>query len=129
MGGFGDGLIVIPARYDSCRLPGKPLMNIAGKTMIRRTYERAVLSGMSAIVVTNDDRIANECREHSIPIEMRNGYTFSDPSFESLRESIDRAFSDLDNVEKWSEMVRNGFNRDWSWKVPALEYLKIYRSH
>ena len=70
MGGFGDGLIVIPARYDSCRLPGKPLMNIAGKTMIRRTYERAVLSGMSAIVVTNDDRIANECREHSIPIEM-----------------------------------------------------------
>ena len=66
---------------------------------------------------------------NSIPIEMRNGYTFSDPSFESLRESIDRAFSDLDNVEKWSEMVRNGFNRDWSWKVPALEYLKIYRSH
>lgn len=34
-------LCVIPARYASTRLPGKPLANLAGKPMIQRVYERA----------------------------------------------------------------------------------------
>ena len=49
---YENGLILIPARYDSHRLPGKALKKIAGKTMIRRTYERAVLSGINTMVVT-----------------------------------------------------------------------------
>ena len=35
---------VIPARYASTRLPGKPLADIAGKPMVVRTYERALLA-------------------------------------------------------------------------------------
>ncbi|MDP9339535.1 MAG: 3-deoxy-manno-octulosonate cytidylyltransferase [Acidobacteriota bacterium] len=52
-------IIVIPARYGSTRLPGKPLVPIAGATMIQRVYERARLSKMAAsvIVATDDDRI------------------------------------------------------------------------
>ncbi|WP_111641910.1 3-deoxy-manno-octulosonate cytidylyltransferase [Marinimicrobium alkaliphilum] len=51
--------VVIPARYASTRLPGKPLKLIAGKPMIQHTYERACQSGAAAVVVATDDiRIA-----------------------------------------------------------------------
>ena len=47
---------VIPARYASTRLPGKPLADICGKPMIRHVWERARLSkSLSAIVVATDD--------------------------------------------------------------------------
>ena len=51
--------VVIPARYASTRLPGKPLLDLAGKTMIQHVYERAMSSGADQVVVaTDDDRIA-----------------------------------------------------------------------
>ncbi len=53
---------VIPARFASTRYPGKPLISIAGKTMIRRVWERASLAESLAdlVVATDDDRIADE---------------------------------------------------------------------
>ena len=48
---------VIPARYASTRFPGKPLIDIAGKSMIRRVYEQAKAAGMlDAVVVATDDQ-------------------------------------------------------------------------
>ena len=35
---------IIPSRYASTRLPGKPLRMIAGKTLVQRVYERAILA-------------------------------------------------------------------------------------
>ena len=52
MSGFS---VVIPARFGSTRLPGKPLINLAGKTMIERVAERALCSAASSIVVATDD--------------------------------------------------------------------------
>ena len=47
---------IIPARYASTRLPGKPLLDIAGKSMIRRVYEQASKSkALSRVVVATDD--------------------------------------------------------------------------
>jgi 3-deoxy-D-manno-octulosonate cytidylyltransferase len=53
--------IVIPARYGSTRLPGKPLLDIAGKPMIQHVVERALkVPGMTAVVVATDDtRVAD----------------------------------------------------------------------
>lgn len=52
--------VIIPARYQSTRLPGKPLLDIAGKTMIQRVYEAAKLSKADEIIIaTDDERIAN----------------------------------------------------------------------
>lgn len=53
---------IIPARYASSRFPGKPLIDLAGKSMIRRVYEQSEkASGLSRVVVaTDDDRIAKE---------------------------------------------------------------------
>jgi len=48
--------IVIPARYASTRLPGKPLLQIAGKPMVQHVFERAsVVRGASRVVVAVDD--------------------------------------------------------------------------
>ncbi|MEO5331292.1 MAG: 3-deoxy-manno-octulosonate cytidylyltransferase [Magnetococcus sp. YQC-5] len=47
--------VVIPARYASTRLPGKPLLDLAGKPMIQWVYEAATGSGASSVVVATDD--------------------------------------------------------------------------
>jgi 3-deoxy-manno-octulosonate cytidylyltransferase (CMP-KDO synthetase) len=51
----GEFTVVIPARYASSRLPGKPLVEIAGKPMIQHVWERAVQSGARRVVVATDD--------------------------------------------------------------------------
>ena len=51
--------IIIPARYDSTRFPGKVLKDINGKSMLQHVYERAQLSGPESIVIaTDDERVA-----------------------------------------------------------------------
>lgn len=48
---------IIPARYSSTRLPGKPLAMINGKSMIQRVYERAIQWVDEVVVATDDQRI------------------------------------------------------------------------
>ena len=56
---------IIPARYSSSRFPGKPLIDIAGKSMIQRVYEGAKKSkNLDKLVVATDDmRIYNEVKK------------------------------------------------------------------
>ena len=56
-------LAVIPARFGSTRLPGKPLLEIAGQPMIQRVYARATSSqAQRVLVATDDQRIADVVR-------------------------------------------------------------------
>ncbi len=55
--------VYIPARYASTRLPGKPLLEIRGRTLLNHVYDRALASGAEAVVVaTDDERIAEHAR-------------------------------------------------------------------
>lgn len=66
-----DFIAVIPARFGSSRLPGKPLADIAGRPMIAWVYERAQQSGASDVLVaTDDERIAAACREFGAVVEL-----------------------------------------------------------
>jgi 3-deoxy-manno-octulosonate cytidylyltransferase (CMP-KDO synthetase) len=57
-------IAVIPARYHSTRLPGKPLADIAGRPMIEHVYRRTALTaGLSAVLVATDDRRIAEAVE------------------------------------------------------------------
>jgi 3-deoxy-manno-octulosonate cytidylyltransferase (CMP-KDO synthetase) len=55
-------LAVIPSRYGSSRFPGKPLINLGGKTMVQRVYEGVKHSTLinEIVVATDDERILNE---------------------------------------------------------------------
>jgi 3-deoxy-manno-octulosonate cytidylyltransferase (CMP-KDO synthetase) len=56
---------IIPARYASTRFPGKPLVDIAGKSMIQRVYEQAKKCATltEVIVATDDERIFNHVQQ------------------------------------------------------------------
>ena len=63
--------IVIPARFASTRLPGKPLIKLAGKPMIQHVYERAVATGIKEVVIaTDDDRIESVAKEFGADVVM-----------------------------------------------------------
>jgi 3-deoxy-manno-octulosonate cytidylyltransferase (CMP-KDO synthetase) len=53
---------IIPARYASTRFPGKPLVDIQGKTMIQRVYKQAKKALDYVYVATDDERIADEVK-------------------------------------------------------------------
>ncbi|MDC3144456.1 3-deoxy-manno-octulosonate cytidylyltransferase [Pelagibacteraceae bacterium] len=58
-------LIVIPARYNSTRFPGKPLVKIKDKTMIQMVWESCVMSSSvdNVVIATDDSRIAKHCEK------------------------------------------------------------------
>ena len=63
--------VVIPARHASSRLPGKPLVDIAGKPMVVRVAERAVQSGaMEVIVATDHEDVRAAVERHGFPALM-----------------------------------------------------------
>ncbi|MDR1886924.1 MAG: 3-deoxy-manno-octulosonate cytidylyltransferase, partial [Prevotellaceae bacterium] len=88
-----DILIIIPARYDSSRLPGKPLVKIRGIEMIKRVASIAsCVCGNNAsceyIVATDDGRIINFCKDNGINVvltstDCRNGT-------ERCRDAVER---------------------------------------
>ncbi|MDN3698055.1 3-deoxy-manno-octulosonate cytidylyltransferase [Vibrio cortegadensis] len=47
--------VVIPARYQSSRLPGKPLADIGGKPMIQWVYEQSIQAGADRVIIATDD--------------------------------------------------------------------------
>jgi len=64
-------VVVIPARYASERLPGKPLRDILGKPMIAHVCDRARESAaVEVVVATDDERIADSCEEYGVDVCM-----------------------------------------------------------
>lgn len=63
---------VIPSRYQSTRLPGKPLKDICGHPMVWWVYQRAKRVNRldEVYVATDDKRIENVCRKYNIPVVM-----------------------------------------------------------
>ena len=120
--GYENGLILIPARYDSHRLPGKALKKIAGKTMIRRTYERSVLSGINAMVVTDYQRIVEECFRYDIPVDIvkepcKTGTDRVARAAEKLTKTDwiinvqgDEPFANPNDILKVADQMENGNN-------------------
>lgn len=65
---FSNFTVIIPARYASTRLPGKPLADIAGKPMVLRVAEQAQRTGAAVCVATDDQRIFDAAAEHGLRV-------------------------------------------------------------
>jgi len=59
----GPFSIIIPARYASTRLPGKPLLDIKGKPLIQHVYEIAAATKAASITVATDDERIADCAQ------------------------------------------------------------------
>ncbi|MEZ5953086.1 MAG: manno-octulosonate cytidylyltransferase [Hyphomonas sp.] len=96
-------LIVVPARYASQRLPGKPLVEIAGRSMVSRVAAMAAraataLGNAESVVATDDTRIETHCRDLGIPVVM------TDPA---LPSGTDRALAAADALGAAPDVVVN----------------------
>lgn len=96
-------LIVVPARYASTRLPGKPLIEIGGRSMLSRVAKMAANSAQALqhaayVVATDDLRIEEHCRENNIPVVM------TDPA---LPSGSDRALAAADALGVRPDIIVN----------------------
>ncbi|KAM7278757.1 hypothetical protein ACFE04_005891 [Oxalis oulophora] len=91
---------IIPARYASSRFEGKPLVDILGKPMIQRTWERSKLATTldRVVVATDDERIYSCCREFGADVIMTS---------ESCRNGAERCSEALDKLENKYDIVVN----------------------
>lgn len=86
--------VVIPARYASTRLPGKPLLDIAGKSMIQHVYERALASGAEQVLVaTDDERIAQAVEDFG------GSFCMTSPVHSSGTERV----AEVARLQSWSD--------------------------
>lgn len=75
--------VVIPARYQSSRLPGKPLADIGGKPMIQWVYEQSVKSGADQVIIATDD-----ARVEKVALEFGATVCMTSPDHESGTERL-----------------------------------------
>ncbi|MEH6456064.1 MAG: 3-deoxy-manno-octulosonate cytidylyltransferase [Cocleimonas sp.] len=95
---MSDTVLVIPSRYSSTRLPGKPLRLIAGKPMIQHVYERAqaaaeVLSFKEIIVATDDERIQQTCEAFGAEVCMTS----------SAHETGSDRLAEVVEIKQWAD--------------------------
>jgi 3-deoxy-manno-octulosonate cytidylyltransferase (CMP-KDO synthetase) len=86
---------IIPARYQSTRFPGKPLVEIQGVSMIRRVYAQVVQASSidQVIVATDDDRIYRHCMDFHIPTVMTSpNHTCGTDRIAEVVESLEVEF-------------------------------------
>ncbi|MFT6386967.1 MAG: 3-deoxy-manno-octulosonate cytidylyltransferase (CMP-KDO synthetase) [Cellvibrionaceae bacterium] len=99
-------LILIPSRFHSTRLPGKPLLPIAGKTLLKRVWDIALLAGKYAkehkiaevrsMVLTEDTRILSYCEDESIAVLKTSEHCNS--GTERVAEAVAQMDDNLDLV-------------------------------
>ncbi|UTA49440.1 3-deoxy-manno-octulosonate cytidylyltransferase [Simiduia sp. 21SJ11W-1] len=89
--------VIIPARFGSSRLPGKPLADIGGKTMIERVVAAASLSGAQRVVVaTDDERIREHLQAKGIAVCMtRVDHASGTDRLQEVAQQLKLADSDI----------------------------------
>ncbi|MDA9231146.1 3-deoxy-manno-octulosonate cytidylyltransferase [Rickettsiales bacterium] len=93
-------LLIIPVRMASTRLPGKPLVDICGKTMIQRVYDQAVKAEIGDVLIACDGQeIANEVKKFN------GNYVLTDPDLPSGTDRIFSALQKFDNNKKYDAII------------------------
>lgn len=93
---MNDFTIVIPARYGSQRLPGKPLRDVAGKPLLQHVFERAMECNAAEVLVATDDaRIA----------EVAEGFGASVCMTGSQHRSGTERLAEVSRLRDWDEDV------------------------
>lgn len=97
---FMRSIGIIPARFDSTRFPGKPLVDILGKPMIQRVYEQAQKANSlhEVLVATDDQRIFDAVQDFGGKVVMTSS---------KHQSGTDRCLEALENIDEPFEIVVN----------------------
>lgn len=92
---------IIPARYDSSRFPGKPLVDINGKSMIRRVYEQCVKCKYldQVVVATDDERIFSHVNEFGFAVMTSTSHESGTDRCEEAVSQLDGKFDYVVNIQ------------------------------
>lgn len=90
-------IVVIPARYQSVRLPGKPLLELAGKPMIQHVFDRASLSEAKQVyIATDNDEIRKVCEGFGATVCMTDpGHASGSDRIEEVTRILELRNSDI----------------------------------
>lgn len=119
-------IAIIPARFGSSRLEGKPLVDILGKPMIQRVYEQTVKAIPTVFVATDDERIKQVVIDFGgnvimTSVDHENGTTRCLEAYERIIEKLDEQYDVIVNVqgdepmlepEQLSELLKPFDNQD-----------------
>ncbi|MDP4238582.1 MAG: 3-deoxy-manno-octulosonate cytidylyltransferase [Bacteroidota bacterium] len=89
---------IIPARFASTRFPGKPLAEIAGKTMIQRVYEQVSKALNNVYVATDDKRIYDAVLNFGGKVIMTSDHH---------KSGTDRCYEAFSKLEEWFDVIIN----------------------
>ena len=97
-------IAIIPARFGSSRLEGKPLLDILGKPMIQRVYEQSKIAFEEVYVATDDERIRKTVEDFGgkvvmTAVEHQNGTTRCLEAYERILEITGQQFDVIVNVQ------------------------------
>ncbi len=104
---------IIPSRYQSSRFPGKPLADMAGKTMIQRVYERAKKALDDVVVATDDKRIFKAVEEFGgiAIMTSSNHQTGTDrcaEALEKIKTIVSKVFDVVINIQGDEPFIQKG---------------------
>ncbi len=102
-------IIIIPARYESSRFPGKPLVDILGKSLIQRVWGQCVKAFYSdkVFIATDDERIEKHCEENGMQCVMTSDecLTGTDRVAEAFKK-IGKPYQTIINVQGDEPLVQ-----------------------
>lgn len=105
----GGDIILIPSRYEPCGLTQMIAMRFGCVPLARAT------GGLKDTIFDGEN------------IKTKNGYLFSDPTPESMAQTMLRAIEQYNNQKQWYQIQLNGMKSNFSWEKSAIEYVKIYK--
>ncbi len=106
--------VLVPSIFEPCGLTQLIAMRYGSVPIVRST------GGLKDTVF--------DCENSLNPIQVRNGFVFSQPTREALDGVLKRAFDHFkQEPHTFLPMVQRSMKQDYSWKNPTLSYLKLYR--
>ena len=99
-------IAIIPARYASTRFPGKPLVELAGKTIIQRVYEKAKTVLENVYVATDDKRIFDVVEGFGGKAVMTSAdHPSGTDRVHEAAEKVGCSVDDVSSISLWSSAV------------------------
>ncbi|BAD87397.1 glycogen (starch) synthase-like [Oryza sativa Japonica Group] len=108
-------MFIIPSMFEPCGLTQMIAMRYGSVPIVRQT------GGLCDSVFDFDDE--------TIPVELRNGFTFARTDEQDLSSCLERAFSYYSRKPMvWKQLVQKDMQIDFSWDSPASQYENLYQS-